>query len=1077
MTMLTPGFCRTLTACLFTFLLAVFVAGCNGGGAGGGSSPAPTPTPTPSDILGVVVVAGAGPIVAVQVGETVTLDGSNTTTSSTDPLSYSWSFAYRPDGSTAALQGATTEYPGFVADARGVYMVQLVASAGGVTSERAITTVVATNPGERPTGLFNHQGLSSDCANCHDGGFATIPAKPPTHIATSNLCQACHSPLGFDTPVVVDHQDVFGKCSECHNGVVAIGKSEYHVPTSAECDDCHNTSHFLQLEPDGSFDHSSISRACSGCHNGTVANGKPEGHIVTDTECGYCHTTAGFLPAYPDHTGPDVVGKSCDSCHNGVIALGEPVGHPVMNVDCATCHSIVTFSMGGVFSHNLVDPSVQPCASCHNDNNSFNAPGKSSAVPAHPVTNADCGNCHNTESFAGAFFDHTGVVDNCARSGCHTGNVGEAIGKSINHMPTEEDCSVCHSPGTFTTGIYDHANVVDGCALCHNNVISVGMFPDHLPTTEDCAVCHNTTDFVPAMFDHQGVDLNNCALCHNGDISIGKPPGHLPTELDCSACHRTDVFDTFAGITFSHVGIDSNNCAVCHDTGIATGKPVNHIPAQGDCSVCHDSTSLFSSTTFLGGVHAAITSGCEGCHVAQFFPARPDLYKAVDHLPTDQDCYLCHTNTAFIPSVFAHTGINGNCASCHDGSYTGVGATGPADTAVHHNTSSDCAVCHNTMDFLDAFIDHAGPDVTANRCDTCHDGITATGKDAKTNPPHVVTDEDCGVCHVPGGSFAPALFDHQGIVDNCASCHDGTVATGKPDNHLPTTEDCSVCHNTDAFAGAVFDHTGIVDNCAYCHDGVTARGKTPPPNHVPTNGDCSECHVTAGFLPATFDHAGIVDNCASCHDGVFATGKPDTHVPTSQDCGVCHTIGTSFAGATFDHTGIVDNCESCHDGVTAPGKPDTHIPTSLDCHYCHTTATFVGGTWDHQGITDGCSACHDGVIAIGSEPQGPKDHFVTAQECNVCHSTQGWSPIDFTHATDSDYPGDHFNNLGCISCHDDNDENIAFPSPLYAPDCAACHEDDFERKDKHIGGKNGTVEQNRDCGQSGCHRVGRKEWG
>jgi hypothetical protein len=240
---------------------------------------------------------------------------------------------------------------------------------------------------------------------------------------------------------------------------------------------------------------------------------------------------------------------------------------------------------------------------------------------------------------------------------------------------------------------------------------------------------------------------------------------------------------------------------------------------------------------------------------------------------------------------------------------------------------------------------------------------------------------------------------------------------------------------------------------------------------VPTNADCAQCHVTTGFLPATFDHAGIVDNCASCHGAGFATGKGPDHVATSQDCGVCHTP-TSFVPATFDHTGIVDNCASCH-GVTAVGMSPDHIPTALDCSNCHTTSTFAGAVFDHTGITGGCSTCHDGTTATGSEPQGLTGHFITTAECEVCHSPLGWAPIDFTHPPISNYPGDHALNLGCRSCHTDNDETIAYPFAQYAPFCAACHANDFSRESAHNGGSSGTVEQNKDCsgGGRGCHRV------
>jgi len=1049
--------------------LCVSVSGC-GGGSGSrapdansvqGQSPLPDVT---ADGI-VAVVARTGPIIGVRVGDTAVLDASRSTTTSTEPLSFDWSFSSRPDGSTAELQNATMPDPSFVADTRGTYTVQLLVSAEGVTSKRAISLVVATVAPE--PGAF-HQGLSVNCVNCHNEDFDDIPDKIGTHVATSNSCETCHSPLGFSTVSFVDHLEIFGNCSECHNDLLAIGKSEFHIETNVECDDCHNTTHFLALNLDGSFDHSGILRSCSGCHNGAVARDKTPSppHPDTSTECGECHTTSSFENAFPDHSGPAVVGNRCDSCH-GVNATGQIVGHPVTNVDCGTCHSTATFSLDGVFNHRVVDASVQPCESCHNDSNSIGAPGKSSAA-FHPATNDDCGLCHNTDSFAEGVFDHTDIVNDCAS--CHGVT---ASGKSDNHLPTTEDCSICHTPGTFATGTYDHFGVVSGCEMCHDNLITIGKLSDHLPTTEDCVVCHNTEDFRDAVFEHIGIDTGDCAACHDDTISLGKPRDHVPTDLDCSDCHDIGNFTTFAGIVYNHAGIDPANCAACHDTGIATPKTSNHIPARDDCSVCHEFTDSFSFSNFLTTIHPDITQGCEGCHTPPIFPTNSDLVNGTDHLPTDQDCDVCHTNIMFAPSIFDHVGVSGNCASCHDGSsaYVALGARGMTQTPIHQNTSGDCAVCHNTTSFADAFVDHAGPDVVGNQCESCHNGVDATGKDAK--PDHVTTAQDCGVCHVPGGTFTPALFNHDGIVDNCGSCHNGTDATGKAAKvdppHIPTSEDCSVCHTPTSFANAHFDHQDIVDNCGTCHNGTTATGKSG--SHVPTNADCSDCHVTTGFVPATFDHAGIVDNCESCHDTGFATGKGDNHLATNQDCGVCHNP-TGFVPATFDHTGITDDCSSCH-GVTATGMSPDHLPTTLDCSNCHTTATFAGGTFDHQDITDGCSTCHDGFTAIGSEPQGLNDHFITIAECNDCHSPQGWAPIDFTHPSSSDYPGDHNGTVGCRSCHDDNDENIAYRFNQYAPYCAACHSNDFERKGDHNGGENGTVEQNKDCsgGGRGCHKV------
>lgn len=1132
----------SLIAYLFACIFVVFVAGCDAGSGGR------TGTEVPLAATFVDLTAIPGPIVAVRVGEVATLDGSGSSTTTTEPLSYSWSFSHKPYGSTAELQGATTATPSFIADVHGAYMVQLLVSIEGVTSERAIAIVIVTNENESLIGPFpGHQGVSSNCVNCHDavnlnGTGEFLPHKIPNHVATSNMCQACHTPQGYNIIPFVDHQEVFGNCSACHDDVIAIGKSEFHTPTNVECNDCHNTTSFLPLAPDGSYDHSNIVRACAGCHNGTVAIGKtptpadtpPGDHPVTTSECGYCHTTASFLNAYPDHTVIVDTGVRCDSCH-GVSTTDQPsdppLGHPstrntanTANNDCVSCHSIVSFKMpGGIFNHALLDATSQSCESCHNDNTTINARAKSSAVPTHPTTSTDCGSCHNTEFFKPAFdFDHTGIVDNCQT--CHGNNNPlpntdpqqvTATGKPapiINlyaHMTTnpdnpgtanDQDCGDCHTPGTFSTGTYDHAGVTNNCNACHNNVVSVGKLPNHIPTdlNQDCADCHVTlgvidTSFADATFDHADTDTSNCLACHDGTISKGQSVGHINTADNCSQCHSVagNNYTTFAS-TFNHNlgGVDSNNCAACHNTGIARPKKVNHIPSQAECSQCHNNTSTgnFASAALFSSVHLGITSGCEGCHSGQFSTTSTNLYgKPVNHLPTGQDCDVCHTsNVDFAIQNFNHTGITGNCVSCHDGNHvTPAGALGKSPSPTHDATTSDCGSCHAIgNNFTDGTFDHTG---IVNNCASCHgDNPTAIPVGLKKDPlTHLPTSQDCSVCHVPG-TFKPSVFDHTGIVNNCSSCHGDTstaAVTKKSSalNHILTSDDCSVCHNTTAFAGATFDHTGITNNCASCHDGATARGKTPPPNHVPTTQDCSVCHQTTGFIPGTFDHAGIVDNCRSCHDGAFAVGKTATHIQTNQDCGICHTtsLPLTFVGGVFDHTGIVDNCASCHDGVTAIGTAakinPAHLPITLDCSSCHTTATFVGGTWVHDASTAGnCTTCHDNGGGATEKPPIP-DHLDTNEQCDVCHSTNGWAPSIFKHSAQGNYPGDHRRDPGCTGCHKKSvgvdDGN--YPNQLkYAPFCAGCHAGDFEPKGDHIGGETGTIEQNKNCAGSGCHRVG-----
>jgi len=1177
--MRTQGHYQALIGYVLLSVLVLFAAGCGGGGSTSNGNTPPVNTVTE------LVHADAGKIVAVRVNQTANLDGSASTTTTSDPLEFSWSFVAKPDGSNAQLQGATSATPSFNADVIGTYRVELIVTAGGVSSQRAMALVEVTNPGDDLTGIRVHTSFQSQCSECHDGRFAVpeppfdnpVPPKIGLHPATSNLCQGCHTTFGFDLLRSVDHDEAFANCSTCHNNVIAIGKSEFHQVTTAECDECHSTTTFLELQPDGTYDHTGITNGCTRCHNGQTATGKdaapnPPGHPTTTSDCSSCHTTTGFIPAHPDHTGPDVVGNRCDSCHNpsggGYNASDQPVGHPVMarvdtNIeDCSTCHSINGFTMGGVYPHRLIDPTVLECKTCHNDDpaNSINAPGTlSDPTPPHPsIGTKDCAGCHSTDSFNPAFaIDHTepAVVAMTCKA-CHEPpprGDGSASGLSVNHMPYDRDavdCEACHAPpggGTFTTGVFDHAafGVTNGCQTCHDDTIVSGQPGNHIPTTpsnQDCVVCHQATvtnnfvDFTGGLLHANLAVTNNCQTCHDGALSTGKSTNHIPTtpnDQDCVTCHKAGTFTDFTDGDFHAYTTVNSNCATCHNGSYVTSgaivKKVNHVPALQECSQCHLDTTVtggFATTIFYANVHTNYANGCEGCHSTQFFPLPSTVVNdPVAHLPTSQDCHFCHINTVpggFLAAnhIFAHTGISGNCESCHDGSTKNraLGARGKIDdpTPPHETTTAECNYCHNTVNFADAYPDHNAPPVVGNRCDSCHDGITATGKIDDPTPPHVPVpvvggvEQDCAVCHVPG-AFKPSVFDHTGITNNCASCHDGSVSavTVKPTVHPPTVvngvdRDCSYCHNTTTFAGATYDHTGITNNCVSCHDGNPIIGK--PGTHVPTSEDCSVCHQTTGFKPAAFDHTPTQINgkrCDACHNGTFATGKSNDPTPphptTTEDCGFCHSFNSPFSTAVFNHTGITNGCNAsgCHT-PTGNGRyyvTPPHVDPAGDCIACHAVdGAFLDGQFDHTGVQAGTcasSSCHGpGGIGTQQPPNGVNGHFeTTGVSCDACHTTTTWlNQNTFDHCPGSTannnacslngtkYPGDHRSGrTTCKSCHTQNSVTpVSYPNQSrYAPDCAGCHAGDFDRKGDHNGGENGTIEQNKDCsgGGRGCHKV------
>jgi parallel beta-helix repeat protein len=88
-------------------------------------------------------VADAGSDQSVSIGDTVSLDGSGSTDTNGDVLTYSWSFASKPAGSLAEFTDPTSAQTGFVVDEPGEYVVSLVVNDGFVDSNAANVTITA----------------------------------------------------------------------------------------------------------------------------------------------------------------------------------------------------------------------------------------------------------------------------------------------------------------------------------------------------------------------------------------------------------------------------------------------------------------------------------------------------------------------------------------------------------------------------------------------------------------------------------------------------------------------------------------------------------------------------------------------------------------------------------------------------------------------------------------------------------------------------------------------------------------------------------------------------------------------
>lgn len=89
-------------------------------------------------------------------------------------------------------------------------------------------------------GVFT--GTPATCYGCHSqAGQIQATRQPPRHITTTERCDACHRPIAWSPVARVDHLEVQGTCSSCHDNFRARGQHPQHIPTTSDCEACHNT--------------------------------------------------------------------------------------------------------------------------------------------------------------------------------------------------------------------------------------------------------------------------------------------------------------------------------------------------------------------------------------------------------------------------------------------------------------------------------------------------------------------------------------------------------------------------------------------------------------------------------------------------------------------------------------------------------------------------------------------------------------------------------------------------------------------------------------------------------------------
>ncbi len=334
---------------------------------------------------------------------------------------------------------------------------------GGINTDGFAQTAESINP---------HGAIKIACQDCHtstawrptrlepafDHNTQTEYPLTGTHAVTP--CQGCHLELRLDLPKLDGDP-----CGLCH---VDIHQGRF----IESCDTCHGMESFEEVN--GDISHNQTAFPLTGAHR--------------DIACQSCHfeeTLGGYTPLDSD----------CFSCHNG--AFEQAPGHAERNFpfECEQCHTSFSW-LDGQFNHAVVAQGfalvgaheVASCSSCHNEAGNFEPlffPADQNDCftchePAYERIHAGSGfpttclDCHNTDTWAGAQFNHAIVSQGFALVGAHQA----------------APCSSCHNVAANFEPLFSPANQND-CFSCHEAAYDRVHGGSGFST--NCLDCHNTT--------------------------------------------------------------------------------------------------------------------------------------------------------------------------------------------------------------------------------------------------------------------------------------------------------------------------------------------------------------------------------------------------------------------------------------------------------------------------------------------------------------------------------------------------------------------------------------------------------
>lgn len=909
--------------------------------------------------------------------------------------------------------------------------------AGSTPTALVAANATASTPGSRfalpaPTTSMIHNGVSSNCASCHDTNFVWMGmGKYPITTSAPFTGFQTRPQASSGTFFVADASHPNGECSTCHTSMSnwnGPSASANHIPYSAAatCSSCHGDFSTLPTVAKIHANLQSNNTNCAQCHSAANA-------ARYNADASVMHNQIVTVPG--NHISMGSLG--CESCHvgtnssitstpvpDGARFSGSLFSHSGATTSCASCHgaSVTPTTFAGVYPMNINSlspvhvPTTAACDVCHTNN-----------VPTGLVPSA------GMTTFAGGKFSHSGITNGCIA--CH--------GPTISNTSFYGITGIVMMPPTTPTGATSHLPTSTTCENCH-----AGSTPSTLLAVNGTPVVPGSLfrNPVPTSTMIHGGVTSGCIACHESGMSwlgMDRYPRNLTTWIAGNTYTGFHTRPLTVGSGFSNTDASphptTGDCSQCHGNTISFGSPAapaNHIPYKtgASCGACHTSFGTAPTVTAIHTNLQSQTTNCVQCHsaanaalYASSVTINPIKTPAVDHIPMGNlGCESCHvggsssipttpvpTGAHFDGAVFSHSGISTNCGTCHGPNVLAGAFSGTTFATTPPKGINGLAPAHI-------------PVSNSVGCETCHTNSTPSAAVPLT-----------GYSGTP--NFSGAKFSHSLITGNCEQCH-GVAASGTAYYGLPVNSIARLPSSGGVGTNFHIPTDKGTATCADCHMASMPAGLVA--------GVYTGTSPTLFRLPApasTIIHNGVSGSCASCHEsGQGWMGmdlyprSPNVLTTGAQYKGFNARPINGGSGYAFNDSGhpATGDCAQCHGSTVyfgAPALPANHIPfaSGASCTSCHQTwgthPTIAAIHANIQSTTTNCAQCHSAANAtafnstIGSRPiVGPAGNHVPMRTlgCEACHVGAGMIATPVTAANFSGAKFSHSGmNANCAECH------------------------------------------------------------